>query len=92
MIKTLNSLQYNRTPGEDGFAPEFYKELKDVLIPPIVDIRNLSAKRLTLPESFTTAIISIIHKKNKDLLKCASYRPISVPSTDYKLILKLLAK
>lgn len=31
IIKALNSLQSNKSPGEDGFPPEFYKEFKDLL-------------------------------------------------------------
>lgn len=67
------------------------KEFKDVLLPLLTEVINYSAKTQTLPESFTTAIIMVIQKKNKNPLKCASYRPISLLNTDYKLISKLLA-
>ena len=30
--KALGSLQSNKSPGEDGFPPEFYREFKDLLI------------------------------------------------------------
>lgn len=90
--KALNSLQSNKSPGEDGFPPEFYREFKDVLIPLIMDTINLASRTRSLPESFSTAIITVIHKKNKDPLKCSSYRPISLLNTDYKLISKALVK
>lgn len=38
------------------------------------------------PDSFSTAIITVIHQKNKDPLKCSSYQPISLLNTDYKII------
>lgn len=89
--KALSLLQSNKSPGEDGFPPEFYREFKDLLIPLIKDVLDLASRTQTLPESFSTAIITVIHKKNKDPLKCASYRPISLLNTDYKLISKVLA-
>lgn len=63
IIKALNSVQSNKSPGEDGFPPEFYKEFKDLLTPLIMDVINLSSKMHRLPESFTTAIITVILKK-----------------------------
>lgn len=36
-------------------------------------------------------IIKVLHKKNKDPLKCLSFRPISLLNSDYKLISKALA-
>ena len=44
-----------------------------------------------LPESFSTAIIIVLPKKDKDLLDPASYRPISLLNTDYKIIAKILS-
>ena len=45
-----------------------------------------------LPDSYSQAIITTIHKKGKDPLKCASYRPISLLNTDYKLVTKMISK
>ena len=44
-----------------------------------------------LPESFSTAILIVLPKKDKDLLKPTSYRPISLLITDYKIIAKILS-
>ena len=56
-----------------------------------MDVINLASKTQTLPESFSTAIITVIYKRNRDPLKCSSYRPISLLNADYKLISKALA-
>ena len=48
--KALCSLQPNKSPGEDGFPPEFYREFKDLLTPLIMDVINLASKTQTLPE------------------------------------------
>ena len=89
--KALGSLQAGKSPGEDGFPPEFYREFKDLLLPLLMDVINLASATQTLPDSFSIAIITVIHKKNRDPLKCSSYRPISLLNTDYKLISKAMA-
>lgn len=63
--KALSSLQSNKSPGEDGFPPEFYKEFKDLLMPLLMDVINLASKTQSLPDSFSMAIITVIHKKTK---------------------------
>ena len=52
---------------------------------------NESYANLMLPSTLTQATISLILKKNKDPLDCASYRPISLLNVDFKLLSKLLA-
>lgn len=56
-----------------------------------MDVINLASKTQSLPDSFSMAIITVIHKKNKDPLKCSSFRPISLLNADYKLISKAIA-
>lgn len=63
----LSTLQSNKSPGEDGFPPEFYKEFKDLLIPLLMDVINLASKTQSLPGSFSMAIITVIHKKKRPL-------------------------
>ena len=58
--KALGSLQANKSPGEDGLPPEFYRKFKDLLLPILMDVINLASKTQTIPESFSTAIITVI--------------------------------
>lgn len=88
--KALGSLQANKSPGEDGFPPEFYREFKDLLLPLLMDVVNLASKTRTLPESFSTAIITVIYKKKRSvemLFISANF----IINTDYKIISKALA-
>ena len=89
--EALGSLQSNKSPGEDGFPPEFYKRFKKLLLPFFMELLCQVEQTHKLPESFLTAIIIVLPKKDKDLLDPASYRPISLLNTDYKIIAKTLS-
>lgn len=69
--KALSSLQSNKSPGEDGVLPKFYREFKDVLIPLIMDVINLASRTQSLPESFSTAIITVNCEKKLQTLHSA---------------------
>lgn len=45
-----------------------------------------------LPDTMKSAIISLIHKKDKDAAECASFRPISLLPVDFKILSKLIAR
>ena len=52
---------------------------------------NTCFRKGCLPQSLCLASITLLFKKDKDPLHCASYRPISVINADYKIIAKALA-
>ena len=49
-------------------------------------------KQGTLPPSLMQASISLIYKKGKDPMSCASYRPISLLPVDVKILAKISAR
>jgi hypothetical protein len=65
--KAISSLQSGKSPGDDGFPPGFYKEFKNLLIPLLMNVLNLVAEMPNLPDSFSTAIITVMNKKIKIL-------------------------
>lgn len=52
---------------------------------------NESLSSGQLPPTILQAAITLIPKKDKDPLQCASYRPISLLNVDYKILSKILA-
>lgn len=82
--KTIKSLASGKTPGLDGFPSEFYKAFFMPMVNDFFENGNL-------PEEMKTAIITLIHKKDKDATQCMSYRQISLLPVDLKIISKLLA-
>lgn len=85
------SMQGGKCPGPDGYSLEFYKKFLHKLAPILVDMFNESIGLHKLPQTLSQASISLILKKNKNPLSCASYRPISLLNVDFKLLSKLLA-
>ena len=92
LTEAVKLLTSNKSPGEVGFTPDFYKEFQDLLTPPLMEILKLAREEKQFPGSFSQAIISIIHKPGKAPQKGASYRQISLVNTDYKLATKTISR
>ena len=71
----LDSLNPNKSPGEDGWHPHFLKELSDAIYIPLSILFTKSLKERA-HGNWRTAIITAIHKNE---MKCLleNYRPIS---------------
>ena len=89
--QALKGMKSGKAPGPDGFPIEFYKKFSAKLIPILRDVFAETLEKGTLPPTMTQAIISVLHKKDKDCLKCDSYRPISLLSNDYKILTRILS-
>lgn len=87
----LKSLQRGKSPGLDGLPPELYLELWEMIGPLVLDSFNTAISRGEFHRDQKVALISLLLKKGKDPLECASYRPISLISCDQKLLAKALA-
>ena len=81
----------DKAPGSDGLPIEFYKtfwpEIKHILCL----VFNESYKDKSLPHSMRRSVISLLPKKEKDLLFLKNWRPISLLNSDYKILAKILA-
>lgn len=87
----LDSMSSNKAPGLDGIPPELLKALWDIVAPLIINSFNSALEKGALHRDQNTALITLVLKKGKDPLECSSYRPISLLSTDSKLLAKVLA-
>lgn len=81
-----------KSPGPDRYPVEFYKRFSNQLVPLLLEMFNYSYSHGSLPPTLVQASISLIHKKDKDPLNCASYRPISLLLVDVKILAKILAR
>lgn len=84
----IAKLKVDKTLGSDGYTAEWYKNLKEELLPILLKTFNW-IMQIQLPPSWKEAVISIIAKEGKDRTECSSYRLISVLNLDYKLLTML---
>ena len=80
----LDSLNPNKSPGQDGWHPHFLKELSDAICIPLSILFTKSLKE-GVHGNWRKAIITAIHKKG---MKCLpeNYRPISITPVISKLM------
>ena len=86
----VKSLKHNKSPGIDGLPGEFYKVFFPLVGKCLVDVYNESISKGELCESQKRSVLSLIFKKgDRCLLK--NHRPISLSTTDYKILAHILA-
>ena len=88
----IKAFQRNKTPGTDGLTAEFYLCFWKEISCPLIDCLNHGALQGEPSISQRQGIISLIPKKDKDLLPLKNWRPISLLNTDYKIATKCIAK
>lgn len=88
----ISSLKANKSPGPDGYTAEWYRTMREKLIPTLLASFNWVLKEKKIPPSWREALISLIRKEGKDKLECGSFRPISILNVDYKLFTSILAR
>ena len=83
----LHKLKNNKSPGLDGYSPEFYKRFWPQLGHFFLDCINESFSNGYLTNSQTQGLITCLPKtgKARNLIK-KNWRPISLLNTTYKLI------
>jgi hypothetical protein len=87
----LNVLKNGKTPGIDGLPPEFNKFFWNSINEHLINAMNYTFETGEMSSSQRLGIITLIPKKDKDRLFLKNWRPISLLTTDYKLLTKLLA-
>jgi hypothetical protein len=91
----LRRLPRGKAPGTDGLPYEFYNALWPELGPRLCAVLNEafhSPLEAPLPASMRTGRIALIFKgKGADRASPASYRPITLLNSDYKLAASVLA-
>lgn len=88
----IKSLKNNKAPGPDGLANEFYKILSPKIDMTLAAVFNTFLDGSTLPLYFNSALLKVLHKAGRDPELPASYRPIALLNSDYKLYTKILAE
>lgn len=77
IIKAIKRLPTNKSPEEDGFVNEYFKQLNNILSPHLTTLFNFAASSGSFPLDMLHSIIITIPKPDKDPSSTANYRPIS---------------
>lgn len=80
----------NKSPGPDGFSIEFFKHFWEFLKIELLEAFNDFATYPKIPKGVNAAFITLIPKKQNPLL-VNDFRPISLVSSIYKILSKMLA-
>ena len=89
VLKKLNELNPNKTPGPDGWHPYLLKQLAAQLALPLSILFQQSLSEGILPNEWLNACITAIHKKGDKSLP-GNYRPISMTSIICKIMESLV--
>uniref|UniRef100_A0A672GJR5 Reverse transcriptase domain-containing protein n=1 Tax=Salarias fasciatus TaxID=181472 RepID=A0A672GJR5_SALFA len=87
----IKSLQSRHSPGPDGLPSEFYATFAEKSSPILANLYKDSFARGAFPNSLNQAYITLLPKKDKNLLECGSYRLTLLLNSNYKILAKVLA-
>ena len=95
LAKALHGLPRGKSPGRDGFPYEFYIRFWEHLGAALTDVLQeafTDDAELALPTSMLHGRITLLHKgRGADRGMPASYRPITLLNTDYKIAARAIA-
>lgn len=85
IIKNLDRLKNNSSPGIDNISTKTLKAIKYYIVKPLCHIFNLSIVNGIFPDQLKTSVITPIYK-NGDRSVISNYRPISVLNNIAKIL------
>ncbi|CAM4553029.1 unnamed protein product [Caretta caretta] len=88
--EALRHMPTNKSPGMDGLTVESYCVFWDILSPDLVTVWAEPLQSGVLPLSCRRAVLTLLPKKG-DLRDLRNWRPVSLLSTDYKVVAKAIS-
>lgn len=91
IIKTIDKLKNEKSPGFDNIPNEALKIGKHILTPHLIILFNKILEAQKIPQKWAESRITLLYKKG-DPTDIGNYRPISLLPTMYKLFAMCLEK
>ncbi|CAM2105881.1 unnamed protein product [Caretta caretta] len=88
--EALRRMPTNKSPGMDGLTVEFYRAFWDILGPDLATVWAESLQGGVLPLLCRRLVLALLPKKG-DLRNLRNWHPVSLLSTDYKIIVKAIS-
>ena len=89
--KALLTLKNGKSPGSDGFPPEFYKMFWKNIQSLVTDSLLYAIQNKELSIDQRRGILKLIVKKDKNPCFLKNWRPISLLNTDYKILAQIFS-
>lgn len=90
LLEALNTMENNKSLGFDALTTNFYKHFWPLFGSRLTCIYNYALKAGSLSVTQRRGIITLIFKKG-DRTRLKNWRPITLLTTDYKILTKALA-
>ena len=90
IIKAVDKLNQDSSPGSDGLTSKFYIFFKSELTPFLKILVKEIYDLKELPKEHKLSYITLLPKDNTDPLFPKNYRPISLLNTEYKILSNIL--
>ena len=87
----LNSVENNKSPGNDKIPIEFYKSCWELISDPFMECVRECFDHGEMSSSQRKEIITLMEKQHKDRTLIENWRPISLINVDAKIISKVIA-
>ena len=91
VLAACRSTKPGKSPGPDGIPAELWRRCLPLLGRVLAQLFSAIGKEGVTPKGFLDGDIRTIYKQGGDPLLCASYRPITLLNTDYRLCAKIIA-
>ena len=91
IIKSIDSIPLNKTPGPDAISPYIIQQVKFAITPILLKLFNRSLSESVFPSVFKLANVIPVHKKGSRSDPC-NYRPISLTSVLSKIFEKTVSR
>ncbi|CAM4534079.1 unnamed protein product, partial [Caretta caretta] len=88
--EALRRMPTNKSPGMDGLTVEFYRAFWDIPGPDLATVWAESLQGGVLPLLCRRVVLALLPKKG-DLRDLRNWRPVSLLSTDYKIVAKAIS-
>ena len=89
--EALSGMKRNKVPGLTGLTVEFYLEFWDKIGPMLLKMYEACYECKLLNATARQGLMSLIPKKGKDSRKIKNLRPLTLLSTDYKILVRAMA-
>ena len=87
--KAINMLKKNKAPGPDDIVTKMLKHGGEILVDKLLTLYNKMIELRETPTQMRLSEIVTLFKKG-DLLDCGNYRPITLLSHLYKLLMQII--